>query len=179
MTPPQSKSLALDANQRAQLDYALSPESAAQVSAGDYSVVAVLEVPSAATLPQGLRRGRVVSRPVRLKILPAPAQPAVAAQASMNMQWAEFFSTIQDWSKALASSQAALPTDPKLIRAEMIVGESKEAQGDLIGARDAFVSARRLFYEQYPKSYDAPQYLIHRIAKLDERLGKHPAESKP
>ena len=74
---------------------------------------------------------------------------------------------------------AALAANPKLIRAEMIVGEAKEAQGDLSGARDAFAGAKRLFDEQYPKSYEAPQYLIYKIATLDEQLGKRGTESKP
>jgi hypothetical protein len=179
VTSPQSRSLILDATSNAQLDYALSPDAAAQVPAGDYSVIAVLEVSAAATLPQDLWRGRVISEPVKLKISPTPAQPSSAEQASMNMQRAEFFSTTKDWSKALSSAQAALASDPHLIRAQMIVGESKEAQGDLSGARDAFVSAEHLFYEQYPNSYERPQYLIHKIAALDERLGKRQTKSGP
>ena len=176
---PQSKSLALDAASRAQLDYALSPDAAAQVPAGDYSVIAVLEVSAAPALPQDLWRGRVASQPVKLKISPIPAKPSPAEQATMNMHRAEFFSTTKDWGKALASAQKALAADPSLIRAEMIVGEAKEAQGDLSGARDAFVVAKRHFDEQYPDSYEAPQYLIYKIATLDERLGKRRTESKP
>jgi hypothetical protein len=177
--PPQSKSLALDATFNAQLDYALSPDAAAQVPAGDYSVFAVLEVSAAATLPQDRWRGRVVSRPVKLRISSAPAQPSAAEQANMNMQRAEFFSTIKDWSSALASAAAALAADASLIRAEMIVGEAKEAQGDLSGARDAFLGAKRLFDQQHPNSYEEPQYLVYKIATLDERLGKRGTQSGP
>jgi hypothetical protein len=176
VTPPQPKSLTLDATSNAQLDYALTPDAASQVPAGEYSVIAVLEVSAAATLPPDLWRGRVASQPVKLKILPAPARPSTAEQASMNMQKAEFFSTTKDWSKALSSAQTALAADSKLIRAQMIVGEAKEAQGDLSGARDAFVSAKRLFDEKYPKSYEAPEYLIDKIATLDTRLGKRPTK---
>ena len=176
---PQSKSLTLDGTSNAQLDYALTPDAAAQVPTGEYSVIAVLEVSAAATLPQDLWLGRVASEPVKLKISPAPARPSAAEQASMNMQKAEYFSTIQDWNKSLASAQAALAGDPHLIRAQMIVGEAKEAQGDLSGARDAFVIAERLFNEQYPNSYERPEYLIDKIATLDERLGERPTKSGP
>lgn len=179
VTPPQPKSLTLDATSTAQLDYVLTPDAAAQVPAGEYSVIAVLEVSAAATLPQDLWRGRVASQPVKLKISSIPAKPSPTEKAAMNMQRAEYFSTIKNWNNALASAQAALVADPHLIRAEMIVGEAKEAQGDLSGARDAFVSAERLFNEQYPNSYERPQYLIHKIATLDERLGKRPTKSGP
>jgi tetratricopeptide (TPR) repeat protein len=179
VTPPQSRSLTLNASSNWQLDYALTPEAAVKVPAGDYSIIAVLEVSAAPALPQDLWRGRVASQPVKFKISPTPAQPSAAEQASMNMQRAEFFSTLKDWSNALASALAALAADPKLIRAEMIVGEAKEAQGDLSGARDAFLDAKRHFDEQYPDSYEAPQYLIYKIATLDERLGKRRTESKP
>ena len=177
--PPQSKSLALDATSHAELDYALSPDAAAQVPAGDYSVFTVLEVSPAATLPQDLWRGRVISRPVKLRISPAPAQPSAAEQANMNMQRAEFFSTTSDWAHALQSAQAALKEDPKLIRAQMIQGEAKEAQGDLAGARDAFSQALRLFDQQYPHSYEEPQYLVYKLVTLDERLGNRGIQSGP
>jgi len=69
--------------------------------------------------------------------------------------------------------------DSSLIRGQMIVGEAKEAQGDLSGARDTFGAALRLFDEQYPKSYEAPQYLDYKIATLDERLGERGTQSGP
>jgi hypothetical protein len=176
--PPQAKSLVLDATSHEQLDFALSPDAAQQVPAGDYAVRAVLEVSGDATLPQDFWRGRVTSGAVKLRISPAPAQPSAAEQAHMNMQQAEFFSTTKDWSRALASAAAALAADPSLIRAAMVVGEAKEAQGDLSGARDAFLGAQRLFDQQYPKSYEAPQYLIYKIATLDQQLGERRTQSK-
>jgi hypothetical protein len=47
---------------------------------GEYSVIAVLEVSATATLPPDLWRGRVISEPVKLKILPTPTRPSVAEQ---------------------------------------------------------------------------------------------------
>jgi outer membrane protein OmpA-like peptidoglycan-associated protein len=42
----------------------------------------------------------------------------------------------------------------------MILGEAKEAQGDLSGARDALGAAPRLFDEQSPKSYEIPHHSL-------------------
>ena len=50
------------------------------------------------------------------------------------------------------------------------IGDVKEAQGDLRGARQAYGKAKRLFDEQYPKSYEDPLFLIQKIADLDARL---------
>ena len=168
---PDVKSVLLDGSSNVQIQYALNPEAVAQVPAGEYVLQAVLEVAAGTSLPQELWRGRVASVPVKLKITPAPAQLSAADRASMNLQRAEFFSTTSDWANALQSAQDALKEDPKLIRAQMIQGEAKEARGDLAGARDAFSQALRLFYEQYPDSYERPQYLLDRIAALDKRLG--------
>lgn len=163
-----------NADSRAQLEYALSPEAAAHVSAGAYSVIAVLEIPAGAPGPPDLWRGRVTSEAVNLTISPLPARPSAAERGKLNLARAEFFSITRDWTNALASAQAALAADPTLIRAQMVAGDAREAQGDLSGARDAFVAAERLFDEQNPASYEAPEYLIHKIAELDERLGTRP-----
>ena len=61
----------------------------------------------------------------------------------------------------------------------MIVGKVQEAQGDLSGARDTFLSAYRLFYQQHPNSSEPPEYLVYKIATLDERLGKRGTKSAP
>jgi hypothetical protein len=176
---PDAKSVLLDGSSNAQVQYALNPQDAAQVPAGEYVLQAVLEVEAGPSLPPELWRGRIASEPVKLKIMPMPAQLSAADRAHQSMQQAEFFSTIGDWTHALQSSQEALQEDPKLIRAQIIQGEAKEVQGDLAGARDAFSQALRLFDEQYPDSYERPQYLIHRLAALDGRLGNRPPVPKP
>lgn len=168
---PNVKSVLLDGSSNVQVQYALNPEAAAQVPAGEYVLQAVLEVAAGTSLPQELWRGRVASAPVKLKIRPAPAQLSTADRASVGLERAEFFSTTHDWASALQSAQDALKEDPRLIRAQMIQGEAKEARGDLAGARDAFSQAVRLFSEQYPDSYERPQYLLDRIAALEKRLG--------
>jgi tetratricopeptide (TPR) repeat protein len=177
--PPDAKGVLLDGTTNAQVQYALNPQAAAQVPAGEYVLLAVLEVAAEPALPPDLWRGRVVSVPVKLKISPSPTELSAADRARSSMQRAEFFSTTSDWASALQSAQDALKEDPKLIRAQMIQGEAWEAQGDLAAARDAFSQALRLFDEQYPDSYERPQYLIDRLAALDERLGNRPPAPKP
>jgi tetratricopeptide (TPR) repeat protein len=135
-------------------------------------------VPAGGNLPAELWRGRVRSGPVKLKILPAPAELSPEEQSQMSMEKAEFFAASGDWPSALASAQAVLAANPKVIRAHIIVGEAKEAQGDLAGARDSFAAAEGQFYEQFPNSYDAPQYLILKIATLEERLKNQPTLAK-
>jgi hypothetical protein len=172
--PPDAKSVLLDGNSNVQVQYALNPQAAAQVPAGEYVLMAVLEVAAEPALPRDLWRGRVTSVPVKLKISPSPTELSDADRARISMQRAEFFSTTGDWANALQSAQDALKEDPKLIRAQMIQGEAREAQGDLEGARDAFSQALRLFDEQNPDSYERPQYLMDRLAALNERLGNRP-----
>lgn len=163
-----------DLTSAGQLDYALSPEAAVQVTAGAYAVIAVLEIPAETLGPPDLWHGRVASPAVDLTILPMPARPSPAQRGQLNLARAEFFSITKDWKEALASAQAALAADRSLIRAEMVAGDAKEAQGDLSGARDAFVEAKRLFDEQNPNSYEAPEDLITKIAELDQRLRIRP-----
>ncbi len=106
-----------------------------------------------------------------INVTAAPVQPSAPGQASTSLQRAEFFATTQDRNNALQAAQSAVAANPQLIRAHIALGEAKEALGDLSGARDAFLTARRLFDEQHPDSYEAPQYLVLRIARLDARLG--------
>jgi len=178
VTAPPAKSLTLDAASNAHLDYALDPQAAAQVPAGDFVVAAVLDVPAGGNLPAELWRGRVRSGPVKLKILPAPAELSPEEQSKMSLEKAEFFAATGDWPNALASAQAVLVANPKVIRALIIVGEAKEAQGDLAGARDSYAAAEGQFYKQFPNSYEAPEFLILKIASLEERLKKQPAPVK-
>jgi tetratricopeptide (TPR) repeat protein len=176
---PEAKSVLLDGNANVEIQYALNSQAAAQVPAGEYTLLAVLEVAEDKTLTPELWRGRIVSLPVQLKITSSAEPLSAADRANQSMQQAEFFSATGDWAHALQSSQEALKEDPNLIRGQMIQGQAKEAQGDLAGAREAFLEALRLFDEQYPDSYEQPQYLMYKIASLDERLGNRPPKPKP
>jgi len=166
-----SKTVASGPESSGQIDYALSPEDAAQVPAGVYSVVAVLEVPAGVAGPADLWHGRVASSAVALTVYPSPARPSPSDRAKLNLARAEYFSVIKDWGNALSSAQAALAADPNLVRAHMAAGHAMEAQGNSAGARDAFLAAKSLFEMQNPTSYEAPRHLIRKIAELDALAG--------
>ncbi len=168
---PESRSVTLDATSVAKVQYAVSPQAAAQIQAGTYQVVAAFEVPAGLDLPAGTWRGRVVSRPVTIVMAAAGAQPPGGDQGNANLRRAEYFKVIGDWASAAQAAQAALNQNPQLIGAQIVLGNAREAQGDLVGARDAYVRARRLFYEQQPNSYEAPEYLDVKIAELNQRIG--------
>jgi len=168
---PVAKTAFSGAASAGQLDFALTPEDAARVAAGGYAVIAILEIPAGTPGPADLWHGRVASAAVNLTVTPMPARPTAGQKGQLNLARAEFFSVTKAWDDALANAQAALAADNSLIRAQMIAGSAKEAKGDLAGARDAFLDAKRLFEEQNPNSYEAPLYLIHKIAELDGRLG--------
>jgi hypothetical protein len=167
---PESKSAKLDAQATVEVTYALNPEAASRLDEGDLEIIAVLEVPSGGELPRENWRGRVASDPVKVKVLPLPANPTPQERASQNLQAADYYAVLKDWPNTLASAEKSIAADPNLIRAHMRIGDAKEAQGDLRGARQAFGTAKRLFDAQYPKTYDDPLFLIQKIADLEARL---------
>lgn len=167
---PGSKSIDLDAQTSAEIVYALEPGAASRLDVGDMEIIAVLEVPAGRDLPRDNWRGRVASEPVKMKISPLPTSPAPKELASLNLQAADYYAVLKDWPNVLVSAEKSVAADPNLIRAHMRIGDAKEAQGDLRGARQAFGAAKRLFDIQYPNSYDDPLFLIRKIADLEARL---------
>jgi hypothetical protein len=167
---PESHSITLDAQSRVESSYAMTAETAAGLPVEKLEIIAVLEVPSGGILPQENWRGRVVSGPVTLDVRLLPVNLSPEDRGALNLQTADYFAILKDWPGTLASAEKAIAANPKLIRAYMRIGDAKEAQGDLKGARDAYSTAKRLFNEQHPNSYEYPLFLIHKIADLDARL---------
>jgi tetratricopeptide (TPR) repeat protein len=174
LSSPKEKTLTLDATVTAQLDYALEPEVAAGITPGDYQVVAVIEVPPQAYLQPDRWRGRVESQPDKLSVKARPARLEPAEQEKLELDLAGYFSVVGDPGRALDHAQKALAANPHSIRAQTIIGESKEAQGDLQGALTAFQTATGEFYRQHPHSYEAPLYLIGRTEDILEKLHPRP-----
>jgi len=172
--PPEAKTLTLDAKNTAQLDYLLEPAATSQIATGDYQILAVLEVPADAKVASDRWRGRVESGRVKLSIMQKPARMAPEEEEKTNLQFARYYQAAKDWTHALESAQKALAANPKSIPALILVGEVKETRGDLRGALEAFQTAEAEFYRQYPKSYEAPLYLIHKSAELLAKLKATP-----
>lgn len=164
------KTAILDDENTAQLDYALEPSAATHIPVSEYRIVAMLEVPPNAKLPADRWRGRVESEPVKLRIVERPALLAKTDEEKMNIDLARYYFTAGDMKNAIEHAQKALSLNPKSIAAYIIIGDSKETLGDLEGALAAYQSATREYYQQRPKPYEAPRYLIVKTESLMEKL---------
>jgi tetratricopeptide (TPR) repeat protein len=174
LAPPSAQSIVLDAHATPSLDYVLESDASAQVAPGEYQIVAVVEVPREASMAADAWRGRAESEPVDLTILPSPAKPAAADVERSQLQFAYYYQKRKDWSRALESAQKVLTVAPNSIPAQIVVGQVKEVQGDLHGALKAYQVAEQGFYQQYPDSYEAPLYLIHKSEELADKLKTQP-----
>lgn len=172
--PPSTNSVTLDEKTTPQLAYLLEPLAAAQLPAGNFEVVAVLEVKDDGALPSGAWRGRVESEPVKLTILPRPAHLAPAEEETLNLQFAYYYQAASDLAHALQSAQEALGAVPNSIPAQILVAQVKEAQGDLQGALESYQTAETQFYIQHPDSYEPPAYLIRKSMELRKNLKSNP-----
>lgn len=174
MKRPEATRLTLDADTKAQLDYALDPSAAAGVPAGEYHIVALVEVPADAKVARDRWRGRVESEPVLLRVAERPAQLEKSQEEKSNLDLAYFDNATGDWGLALEHAQKAIAANPHSLPATILVGQAKENQGDLKGALAAYQTAEREFYTQYPKSYEAPLYLIDKTNNLRQKLKGQP-----
>ncbi len=174
LAPPSANSIVVDAHATPSLDYVLEPDASAQVAPGEYQIVAVVEVPREASLAGDAWRGRAESEPVDLTITQSPARPAAADVERSQLQFAYYYQKRKDWGRALESAQKVLTAAPNSIPAQIVVGQVKEAQGDLNGALKAYQVAEQGFYQQYPNSYEAPLYLIHKSEELADKLKSKP-----
>ena len=170
--PAASKTLRLDGETTAQLDFALDPTTAAAITPGEYQIVAVLEVPAEAKLAAERWRGRTESDPVKLSVKEKPAQFTKADEENFNLSLARYNDATGDSRGALQYAEKALAVNPKSIPASILVGEVREGMGDLKGALEGYKNAEHEFYQQYPNSYEAPLYLIDKTISVTEKLGE-------
>ena len=158
----------LDGESTAQLDYAVNPDAASSIAAGDYRVRAILEVPPSANLPASAWRGRAESEPVTIKILEAALTPS--DKEKMELDFAEYFYATGDFAASQERALKVTAANPKSIAAWTIVGDTREHQNDLKGALAAYLTAAGEFNQQYPNSYESPQYLVRKTNQLIEKL---------
>lgn len=167
---PQPGPLVLDAKATAELKYALDPAAAQGIVAGDYNIVAVIEVPSAAGLSKASWRGQVEATPIKLKIMDAPPVLPDSGEEKRVLQFAEYFSEIGDYAQTLSQAQRVLQLNAQSIPALILTGEADEGRGDKRGALNAHQRASQAFYRQSPQSREPPIYLIERIQTLQDAL---------
>ena len=167
---PQSASLALGAKEAAQLEYLLDPTNAQRIAPGRYQVLVALQLPAGREAPPGTWQGRVESQPVALTIAPRPAKQPSKQTEQEQMRFARYYQAAKDWPHALESAQKVRTANKDSIAASLLIGEVKEAQGDLDGALEAFGAGLTQFYQQHPKSYEPPLYTMDKIERIEEQL---------
>jgi len=166
---PESSSLSLGNTETAQLDYLLDPAAAAQIPPGDYQILVSLQAP--ANKPHAdTWEGETQSEPVRLSIVQDGAPPTAADQEKTHLQFAYYYQPARDWTHALESAQKARAVNQHSLSASLLIGEVREAQGDLQDALEAYQASQAEFRAQYPKSYEPPLYIIDRISSLRQEL---------
>lgn len=168
--PPATRRLTLDAQTSADLTFAIEPSVASQIAAGEYEVVAALDVPANGTVKSGTWTGQARSEPVKLIIQDKPPRLPSGDAEKLELHFANFFYAVANFPEAARHAQAALAANPKSISADIVLGETKRAQGDLTGALGAFQKATVEFYRQNPNSYEPPTLLLSRISDLREKL---------
>jgi lipopolysaccharide biosynthesis regulator YciM len=112
--------------------------------------------------------------PVKLTVDTNPAAFAQREKETMNSQFASFFTSANDLGRALLAAEETLKANPNSIFAHILVGELKEAQGDLHGALDSYLAAECEFHRQYEPSCEPPAYLLCKSAQLRKKLNIHP-----
>lgn len=163
---PAMKSLTLDQRSVGQLEYLLPPAPAAGLVPGTYEVCAALDVPGGEDLSADRWHGRILSEPVTLTVAPKPDQFTKTEAEEWNLQFVRYFQKTRDTNQALQWDQRVLSDNPTSIPALVMLGELKEDRGDLKGALEAYQSALSQVDNQYPHSYEPPQYLIRKISQL-------------
>jgi tetratricopeptide (TPR) repeat protein len=163
--PPPESSLALDARTTAEVTFVLSPEAAAQVTPGEYRVVAVIEVPADSGPPDAWH-GLARSTPVTITVLPASAGRDATAESQAARLRARYFAKVGDWKQSLADAERAVSLVPSSVDAHILVGEARKALGDPEGALAAFREAQRQYEAQYGGPPDEPSYIADQIYLL-------------
>ncbi len=111
---------------------------------------------------------------MKLSIREKPSRLAGADEDKPDLDFATYYHTVSNVSEALGYAQKALVSNPNSIPAYILVGDIKEAQGDLRGALTAYRKAKHEFCQQYPNSSEPPLYLIYKTSSLMNKL-----EGKP
>ena len=92
----------------------------------------------------------------------------------MNPHFALHFPEANDLGLALLAAEETLQANPKSIFAHILVGELKEAQGDLQGALESYRAAEDEFHDQHSHFCKPPAYLSCKSAAMLKKLNTKP-----
>jgi hypothetical protein len=178
--PPAAKRVTLDAQTSAELTFAIEPWVASQIAAGEYEVVAALDVPANESVKSRTWTGQARSEPVKLTIQDKPLRLTPGDAENLDLQFANYFYAVANFPEAARHAQTVLAANPKSISADIVLGKTKQAQGDLTGALVVFQKAMVEFYKQNPNSYEPPTLLLSRISDIQDHMeGTHEKPVSP
>ncbi len=172
--PPAEKKLLLDAETTVQLDFGLTPETAAAIEPGDYEVVGILEIPADANTPAEQWKGRCETEPLQLRILSQHPPSSAADKLRSELDFVNYFLATNQSGLAVQHAETALASSPDDIDAQIALGDSRRAQNDLKGALAAYRTAMKEFQGQSPAPYEPPSLLVEKISKLGKELEVNP-----
>ena len=163
LVTPEKKALVLDGTATTEAIWSLSPEAAAQLGAGSWQIVAILD--TAAGAPADAWRGRAASAPVTITIKPRPPSLSAAEGAQDALEVSRYYAAAAQWDKSLEAARKAAGLNSSSIEAHTLIGDALSARGDNQAAMKAYQTAMAAFQKQN-KDQDVPDYLIERMHQL-------------
>lgn len=127
-----------------------------KLGAGEYNI---------ATRLQG-----ATSDMVRLTVLPQKIPNDVLNSEAMLLHFGNYYSMLADNKKALEYASRAIVLFPNSVKAYLMRGDIYQRQEKWNESLADYETSLKLFYEQYPDSYEAPEYTIEMIEFVKEKM---------
>lgn len=144
--------VALNESSYAQAAYGMENK----LSHGEYAVTARLQ-------------GQV-SDIVHLTVLPQKIPNDVLNSEAMLLHFGNYYGSLADEKKALEYSTKAITLFPASVKAFLMRGDIYMRQSKWNEALADYETSLKLFYEQYPDSYEVPEYTIEMIAFVKSKI---------
>jgi len=164
LVAPERPGLVLDGTATTEAIWSLSPEAAAQLAAGSWQVVAILD--TAASASADAWRGRAVSEPMTVTIKPRPQSLPAAEGEQDALEVSRYYAAAGQWDHSLEAAREAAALNPDSIEAHTLIGDALSAKGDNQAAMKAFQTAMAAFRKQDKDPLHVPDYLIVRMHQL-------------
>jgi len=164
LVAPVRQGLVLDGTATTEAIWSLSPEAAAQLAAGSWQVVAILD--TAASASADAWRGRAVSEPMTVTIKPRPQSLPAAEGEQDALEVSRYYAAAGQWDHSLEAAREAAALNPDSIEAHTLIGDALSAKGDNQAAMKAFQTAMAAFRKQDKDPLHVPDYLIVRMHQL-------------
>jgi tetratricopeptide (TPR) repeat protein len=164
LVAPERQGLVLDGTATTEAIWSLSPEAAAQLAAGSWQVIAILDTAAGASADAW--RGRAVSEPVTVTIKPRPSSLSAAEGEQDALEVSRYYAAAGQWDQSLEAARKAAALNSDSIEAHTLIGDALSAKGDNQAAMQAFQTAMSAFRKQDKDPLHVPDYLIVRMHQL-------------